>query len=94
MAMKTNEHGTTEKFAGKAHEAVDRAAEAAARAEEYAREHAQQADERLRESAAYGRQKADDALDRVNGYVREKPLMSLGIAFLAGLLFSLLSRRR
>lgn len=94
MAMKTNEHGTTEKFAGKAHEAVDRAAETAAKAEEYARERAQQADERIREKAAHGRQKADDAVDRLNGYVREKPLMSIGIAFLVGLLFSMLTRRR
>lgn len=94
MAIKTGEHETIDHVAGKAHEAVDKAAKTAGKAEEYAREQASHADERLREQAAKSRKRADDALDQVNSYVREKPLMSIGIAFLAGLLYSWLMRRR
>ena len=94
MTRNASEHETTDQVANKVHEAVNRAAEAAGRAEEYTREHASQADERVREAAAHGRQRADDALERVNGYVRENPLMSMGIAFIAGVLYSWLTRRR
>lgn len=94
MEKTASEHETTDQFAGKAHEAVDRAAQTARKAEEYAREHASQADERIREAAAHGRQRADDAVDRVNGYVRENPLISIGLAFLAGVIYSWLTRRR
>lgn len=94
MVTKASGHETTEQVAHKAHEAVDRAAESAGKAEEYARDHASQADERVREASAHGRQRADDLLDRVNSYVRENPLMSIGIAFVAGALYSSLSRRR
>ncbi len=94
MATRASRHGTTDQVAGKAHEAVDRAAETARKAEEYAREHASHADERVREAAAVGRQRADDVLDRVNSYVRDNPLISIGIAFAVGALCSSLRRRR
>lgn len=94
MAKKASGHETTDQVAGKAHEAVDKAAETTGKAEEYAREHAAHADERVREAAAHGRQRADDVFDRVNGYVRDNPLMSIGIAFIAGALYSSLTRRR
>lgn len=92
--MKSSESDTTDQVAGKAHEAVNRAAQTAGKAEEYAREHASHADERVREVANQGRQRADDVLDRVNGYVRDKPLMSIGMAFVAGVLYTTLTRRR
>ena len=85
---------TSDQVVDKAHEAADWATEAAGRAKERTREQASHADERIREAAADGRQHADDMLDRVNGYVRENPLMSIGIAFLAGVLGSSLTRRR
>ncbi len=94
MATKTTGHHTTDQVAGKAHEAVDWAAETAGKAEDRTREYASQADERVREAAAQGRQHADDMVNRVNGYVRENPLMSIGIAFLAGVIYSSLTRRR
>ncbi|MGM0450714.1 MAG: DUF883 family protein [Pseudomonadota bacterium] len=94
MTTKSSDHETTDQVAGKVREAVNRAAETAGRAEEYAREHASQADERVREAAAQGRRQADDVVERVNGYVRENPLMSMGIAFIAGVLYSWLTRRR
>ena len=94
MVVKASGHETTDQVAGKAHEAVDRAAGTARKAEEYAREHASHADTRVREAAAVGRQRADDMLDRVNSYVRDNPLMSIGIAFVVGALYSSLTRRR
>jgi ElaB/YqjD/DUF883 family membrane-anchored ribosome-binding protein len=94
MATQASEHETTDQVASKAHEAVDRAAETAGKAEEYTRQHAAHADERVREAAAQGRQWADDVLERVTSYVRENPLMSIGIAFVAGALYSSLRRRR
>jgi ElaB/YqjD/DUF883 family membrane-anchored ribosome-binding protein len=94
MATKASEHETTDHVAGKAHEAVNKAAEATGKAEEYAREHAAHADERVREAAAQGRERADDMLGRVNGYVRDNPLMAMGIAVIAGALGSSLMRRR
>ena len=94
MAIKANGHETTDQVAGKAHEAVDKAAETAARAEEYAREHASQADESVRKAAAQGRQRTDEVLESVNSYVRDNPLMSIGLAFIAGALYSSLKHRR
>lgn len=87
MTIKASAQESTEQVAGKAREAVDKA-------EEYAREYASQADERVREAAARGRRRADDGLDRVSGYVRDNPLISMGIAFVVGALSSTLARRR
>lgn len=79
MNPNSNEHHqTTERVAGKAHDAVDGAAESAAKAEEYARE-----------QAAY----ADDALNRAFNYARENPVIPIVAAFVAGLLFSYLKNR-
>ncbi len=73
---------------------MNRAAETAGRAEEYAREHASHADERVRDAAAHGRQRAEDVFERVNGYARENPLISIGVAFVFGALYTSLTRRR
>ncbi|MDR5893596.1 hypothetical protein QC820_12325 [Halomonas mongoliensis] len=94
MMMKSSDHETTDQVAGKAHEAVNKAAETAGKAEGYAREHVAHADERVRGAAAQGRQRADDMLERVTDYVRDKPLISVGIAFVAGVLYTSLTRRR
>ncbi|AMC99701.1 DUF883 family protein [Halomonas chromatireducens] len=94
MTMKTSGHETIDQVAGKAHEAVDRAAETAGKAEEYTREQASRAEEHIREATVHGRQRADDVLERVSAHVRENPLMSIGIAFIAGALYSSLRRRR
>lgn len=94
MTTKASGHKTTDQVARKAHEAVDKAANTAGNAEEYTREHLSHADERVREAATHGRQKADDMLGRVNSYVSENPLISIGAAFLAGALYSSLKSRR
>ncbi len=94
MSTNTNGHQTTTRVAGKAHEAVDRVAKTAGNAEEYTREQASHADESLREAAAQGRQKAEDVLGRVNSYVSDNPMISIGIAFAAGALYWSLKRSR
>lgn len=92
--IKAGEHETNNRVASKAYEAVDRAAQTAGKAEELARQQTSHADERVRGAAARGRQRADDTLERVSGFVREKPLISIGIAFVAGVLYSVLKRHR
>ena len=85
---------TTEQLANKAHEAVDRIAETAAPAEDKLREQAASADERAREAAGRGQEQADAALKTVTNYVRENPLLSMGLAFAAGAIYSSYMRRR
>lgn len=94
MATKTTGHQTTDQVAQKAHEAVDWAAETAGKAEDQTRECASHAEERVREAASQGRERADALVGRVNGYVRKNPLISIGFAFLAGAIYSALTRRR
>ena len=92
MAIKTAEQAA-DQVANTAHEAADRTAETAGNAKERAREYASHADERVREAASQGRQHADDMIGSVNGYVRGNPLLSIGIAFIAGVLCLSLTRR-
>lgn len=84
---------TTDQVADKANEAAERMAESAGKAKERTREHVSSADERVREAASQGRQHADDMIGSVNGYVRGNPLMSIGIAFIAGAVCASLTRR-
>lgn len=94
MLNRESGHDTTDKVAGKAHEAVDKAADGVGKAEEYARKHGAQAEEQVREAAAKGRKQADEALNYVTSYVRDNPVMSVGIAFVAGALYSSFKRNR
>ena len=94
METKTREHDATRQVASKAHEAIERAAKTAGKAEDYAREHISDAAEHIREATAKGREQAEEVQNRVNGYVRENPLLSLGIAFIFGVLYSWLTGRR
>ncbi|WP_018141984.1 YqjD family protein [Thioalkalivibrio sp. ALJ7] len=85
---------TTQRVAEQAHEAVDWAAEHAGQAEERIREGMNSADEEVRERAAKARQGSEDVLRAVGNYIRENPLTAVGLAFVAGSLFSSLTRRR
>lgn len=82
MANEPTHHQTTDRVADYAHKAVDRTAETAARAEE-----------RLRERREQARERSQDLLQRVDTYVRDKPLTSLGLAFVAGAIISSWTRR-
>lgn len=93
MSNKGSSHDTTDKVAKTVHEAVDSVAERAAPAEERVRESAAKAAERAREGAEYARARTHDMTERVCDYVKENPLMALGIAFAAGTVVSSILRR-
>ncbi len=94
MEVKTSEQ-PSEKAAAKAHEALDRGAEQARKAEGTARDYYEEADRRLREKAREGRERGQDFVDSMEGYVREHPLTAIGLAVVVGaLLPSLLMRNR
>jgi ElaB/YqjD/DUF883 family membrane-anchored ribosome-binding protein len=83
----------TENVARAAHDAVDRAAGPAGRAEERVRRMASEGEERLRERGGEARETTEQAMEQVRRYVRENPLAAAGIAFVAGVCVSrLLSR--
>ncbi|WP_290647581.1 hypothetical protein [Aquisalimonas sp.] len=94
MATESSGRRTTEEVAGKAHETVDRVAEGAGRAEEAARERLSGAGDEVREKVQYGKERADDLLGSVSGYIRDYPLTAIGLAFVAGTLYASLKRRR
>lgn len=87
-------HGTIDQFAEKAHQAVDKTAEGLSTAEERLREEAREAAGKFREGKEFTCSQGEELVSRVSDYVRENPLTTLGIAFLAGSIFSALNRRR
>ncbi|WP_024326477.1 YqjD family protein [Thioalkalivibrio sp. AKL19] len=89
----TSEHATTDRLSERAHETVDQAAKTAAKAEERIRHQAAGAEERVKEAGQQVKERSDETLKSVTGFVRENPLLSLGIAFAAGTLVSALRRR-
>ncbi|MFO8003372.1 hypothetical protein [Thioalkalivibrio sp.] len=89
----TSEHATTDRLSDRAHETVDQAARGAAKAEERIRREAGNAQEKAKETAAKAKEHSDEALQSISGFVRENPLLSLGLAFAAGTLLSALRRR-
>jgi ElaB/YqjD/DUF883 family membrane-anchored ribosome-binding protein len=86
-------NATTERFAAKAHETIDRVADTANQAEREARAAAQRAAERAREMQERAMQAADENIGKLRSYVEHNPLTSAGIAFAAGVVLSALLRR-
>lgn len=84
---------TTEHLARKAHETVDRVAEKSAGAEAELRERADQGAEKLRETEERARKAAEESAEKFSGYIRENPMTSAGIAFVAGVFISSMLRR-
>lgn len=83
----------TDKFSKTAHEAIDRASEKAALAEQSIRSSAERTEAQAHALAESADRKSKDALQTVQAYAREHPIESLGIAFASGLLLSRLLRR-
>ncbi len=88
-----NDAATTEALASKAHETIDRFADRSARAESRIRDEADAAVKKVRETEKQARDAADKSAEQVMDYVKENPLMSAGIAFVAGALLSSFLRR-
>jgi ElaB/YqjD/DUF883 family membrane-anchored ribosome-binding protein len=86
-------HSTTDKMASRAHEAVDRVAEKSGAAEQQLRDQAHRATERVRDTEERAKAVASESVRTVESYIERNPLMSAGIAFVAGLVLSGLLRR-
>lgn len=91
--QETPGHETVDQVAEKVHKAVDKAAASLAVAEERTRKGAAEAVETVREGKEYAQTRTEDLLATVTRYVRENPLTALGIAFVAGSIFSSRGRR-
>jgi ElaB/YqjD/DUF883 family membrane-anchored ribosome-binding protein len=84
---------TTEKFAAKAHETVDRVAERTAATVRDLRDRAERASARVHETEERAKAIAGDTARSLESYIERNPLMSAGAAFVAGLVLSGLLRR-
>ena len=84
---------TAERLASKAHDTVDRVAEAANYAEREVRTAATRTAEQARQLRDHAVEKADENVQRVRSYVEQNPMISAGIAFAAGVILSTLFRR-
>lgn len=94
MTIKEQAHDTTTHLAEKMHSAIDKTAESVAQAEERLRKGAAQAAETMHKGSHCAQEKTQETICAIAGYVRENPLLSLGIAFAAGSLIASLTRRR
>ena len=86
------EHTTTDRLAENAHGSVDQIAKTAGRAEERIRHDAAEVKQNVREASHKAREKTDESLHAITVFVRDNPLVSLGLAFGAGTLLSALRR--
>lgn len=82
-----------QRVAGKAHEAIDRAARHAEDFETRIRSRADQAGNRLEGSGDELQEQFEASLERAEAYIREQPLKAAGVAFAVGAIASLLLRR-
>jgi ElaB/YqjD/DUF883 family membrane-anchored ribosome-binding protein len=84
---------TTDRFATKAHDAVDSVAERAQRAEREVRGAASRTAEQARQLREQAGETAEQGMRRTASYIESNPLAFAGIAFAAGVLLSTLFRR-
>jgi ElaB/YqjD/DUF883 family membrane-anchored ribosome-binding protein len=89
----STENPTTERLAAMAHDTVDRVAESATYAEQEVRSAASRAAEQARNYGEQAKAAADENVQKARSFIEENPLMSAGIAFAAGIVFSALIRR-
>lgn len=90
----SSEHATTDRLSERVHESVDQFAKTAGKGEEQIRHKAADAEARVRDAGEKVKQRSGEALHSISGFVQDKPLVSLGIAFAAGTLLSALLKRR
>lgn len=90
----SNDHATTDRITERAHESVDKFSKTAGKAEEQIRHTAADAEARVKDAGQKVKERSGEALHSINVFVRDKPLISLGLAFVAGTLLSALLRHR
>ncbi|MEX0624198.1 YqjD family protein [Saccharospirillum sp.] len=89
----SSDHSTTDRLSESAHESVDHIAKTAGKAEERIRHEAAYAQAHVKEAGQKTKERTEDTLQSISGFVRENPLMSVGLAFAAGSLLSALKRK-
>ncbi len=92
-AMSPGDTAITDKLSRSAHDAIDRASEKAAQAEQTLRESAVRTEAQAQALAESADRKGREFVGGIQEYARKHPLESLGIAFASGLVLSRLLRR-
>jgi ElaB/YqjD/DUF883 family membrane-anchored ribosome-binding protein len=80
--------------AARAHETVDRISEGAKRADRKIRSQAQRAEERMEEALADVREHSEELASSVSQFVKDNPMLSVGLAMAAGALLNTIFRSR
>jgi ElaB/YqjD/DUF883 family membrane-anchored ribosome-binding protein len=93
LAPSDSSQSTTEKIAARAHDTVDRVADRSASAEQKIREQAERASEQFRATEERAKAIATESARTVESYIERNPIMSAGVAFVAGLILSNMLRR-
>ncbi len=88
-----SEHATTDRLSESAHGSVDQIAKKAGKAEERIRHEAADVKAHAKEAGEKTRERTDDTLQSISGFVQDNPMISLGLAFAAGTLLSALKRQ-
>lgn len=84
---------TTDNLSERAHESMDWLASTASKGEERIRREAADVEARLRKAGLAARKHSDESLQSISAFVRENPMVVVGIAFAAGALLTALKRR-
>jgi ElaB/YqjD/DUF883 family membrane-anchored ribosome-binding protein len=93
LGTATATNATIERAADSAHAGIDRASEVAARAEQTIRETAARAADKAREVRGEAAALTERNVGRFENYVRTRPMSSVGLAVVAGMLASAILRR-
>lgn len=89
----SSEHATTDRVSQHVHESVDQIAKSAGKAEQRVRKESAEAEARVRAAGQKTKERSDQTLQSVSGFVRENPWTSAGFAAAAGALLYALRRR-
>ncbi len=84
---------TTKKAATMAHDAIDHAAEKAEPLEQKIREQAHHAQEKIGSSQAEASEQIHQQVEKVEAFIKQRPVAATGIAFAAGILAAIILRR-
>lgn len=87
------ESNASDRAAKKAHDVIDRAADAAAGAEQRLRAKAEEARDRALAAGGQARANSDEWVNEARLYIHERPIAAVGVAFVAGYIMAALFRR-
>ena len=82
-----------DRTADKLHESVDRLADGARHVDDSVRDRARHAEEQVTSAVADAREHSEQLLNQATGFVKTNPLLSMGLAMLAGAILDRKLRR-